>query len=175
MKVAEMIPAAIGQIQINGLWLEFGVASGTTINQIAAMTTQTVYGFDSFDGLPEDWYPKNPLTGEIHPRPKGSYAQKTIPQVAKNVKLVVGLFQDTLPKFQKEKIAFLHMDADLFSSTFFVLEQLNNHIVPGTVILFDDFFDLENVQKAYADWKIKYCRETKMLFKNDWQEAVYLL
>ena len=39
----------------NTLWLEFGVASGNTINYISKFTTDKVYGFDSFEGLPEKW------------------------------------------------------------------------------------------------------------------------
>src|ERR1041384_844953 len=34
---------------------EFGVFKGATINHIASLTTKTVFGFDSFEGLPEDW------------------------------------------------------------------------------------------------------------------------
>jgi hypothetical protein len=39
----------------NTLWLEFGVATGTTINYISRFTNDKVYGFDSFEGLPENW------------------------------------------------------------------------------------------------------------------------
>jgi hypothetical protein len=39
----------------NTLWLEFGVASGNTINYISKFTDEKVYGFDSFEGLPEKW------------------------------------------------------------------------------------------------------------------------
>lgn len=39
----------------NTLWLEFGVASGKTINYISKFTKDKVYGFDSFEGLPEKW------------------------------------------------------------------------------------------------------------------------
>jgi hypothetical protein len=40
-----------------GLALEFGVWSGRTINLIADRVgpSRTVHGFDSFEGLPEDW------------------------------------------------------------------------------------------------------------------------
>jgi S-adenosyl-L-methionine methyltransferase len=38
-----------------GLILEFGVYSGRTINHLASLTQQTIFGFDSFEGLPEDW------------------------------------------------------------------------------------------------------------------------
>lgn len=37
------------------LWLEFGVASGRSINYISQFTKDKVYGFDSFEGLPETW------------------------------------------------------------------------------------------------------------------------
>ena len=37
------------------LWLEFGVAGGKSINYISKFTDDTVYGFDSFEGLPEKW------------------------------------------------------------------------------------------------------------------------
>ena len=37
----------------NTLWLEFGVAGGNTVNYISRFTQDTVYGFDSFEGLPE--------------------------------------------------------------------------------------------------------------------------
>jgi hypothetical protein len=39
----------------NTLWFEFGVASGNTINYISTFTNDKVYGFDSFEGLPEKW------------------------------------------------------------------------------------------------------------------------
>ena len=39
----------------NTLWLEFGVYSGRTINYISKFTNDIVYGFDSFEGLPEKW------------------------------------------------------------------------------------------------------------------------
>src|SRR5450631_2069107 len=40
-----------------GLILEFGVYSGRTINHMAALTQEKLFGFDSFEGLPEDWRP----------------------------------------------------------------------------------------------------------------------
>ena len=40
----------------NGLILEFGVRHGTSIRQLASLTSKPIYGFDSFEGLPEDWH-----------------------------------------------------------------------------------------------------------------------
>ena len=51
-----VLDKAIDAISIErGLVLEFGVFSGKSINHIASRTNLQVYGFDSFEGLPEAW------------------------------------------------------------------------------------------------------------------------
>ena len=68
----------------DGLWLEFGVGSGHTLNLICEYRLQgTVYGFDSFEGLPSDWRPEFP---------KGSFKQPELPQVKSNATLIIGSF-----------------------------------------------------------------------------------
>ncbi|MEX2166600.1 MAG: class I SAM-dependent methyltransferase [Methyloceanibacter sp.] len=125
---------AIELAQPQGLFLEFGVAGGESIRWIADLHPGTVYGFDSFDGLPEDW---NALY------PKGRFATEP-PKVPSNVVLVEGLFADTLPRFlgeRPEPISFLHIDCDLYSSTKCVFDHLGPRLEPGTVILFDEYFN----------------------------------
>ena len=39
----------------NGIWIEFGVYNGHSITYISNFTKNIVYGFDSFEGLPETW------------------------------------------------------------------------------------------------------------------------
>lgn len=51
-----LLDAALQTMSVEGLILEFGVWRGGTINHIAGKTKRTVYGFDSFEGLPEDWF-----------------------------------------------------------------------------------------------------------------------
>jgi hypothetical protein len=66
----------------NTLWLEFGVASGFTINHISNFTSDKVYGFDSFYGLPEKWYDGYE---------EGAFSRNGhLPQVNNNVELVPG-------------------------------------------------------------------------------------
>jgi hypothetical protein len=117
-----------------GLILEFGVATGETINKIAKATeNRTVYGFDSFEGLPEDWRPDQGIK-------KGAFAGP-IPNVLPNVQLVVGLFSDTLPKFVQEHtepVAFIHVDCDLYSSTKCIFDNLKDKMQDGTIIAFDE-------------------------------------
>jgi hypothetical protein len=50
-----LLKAAIEQVEIPGLYCEFGVYRGETINFIASLVKGEVRGFDSFEGLPEDW------------------------------------------------------------------------------------------------------------------------
>jgi len=114
---------------------EFGVFEGTTINHLAQLTSKTIYGFDSFEGLPEAW------SGSI---PKGHFAMEALPKVKSNVKLVKGFFDKSLPGFLKEnpgKAGLLHIDCDLYSSTKTVFELFESRLTPGTVIVFDEYFN----------------------------------
>jgi hypothetical protein len=81
--------------------------------------------------------------------------------------LVVGWFDQTLPGFVKkhqDPIALLHVDCDLYSSTVTILNNLKDQIVPGTVIVFDEYINYPGWQldefKAWQEhikaWGIKY-------------------
>jgi hypothetical protein len=125
---------------MKGIYCEFGVGSGRTINFIASIVPGEIHGFDSFEGLPEDWRAEFP---------KGAFRMAGLPRVAANVKLHKGWFKETLPEFVKEHpqpVAFAHFDADLYSSTKTVLEIIGPQIVEGTVLQFDEFFN-------YPGWK----------------------
>jgi hypothetical protein len=124
----------------DGLYCEFGVYSGSTINFIASRIPKTIYGFDSFEGLPEDWQPGVE---------KGTFQMKNPPRVRKNVELKKGWFNQTIPPFaleHRENCSFVHIDCDLYSSTKTVFDLLGDRIVKGTVLVFDEFFN-------YPGWK----------------------
>jgi hypothetical protein len=125
-----------------GFILEFGVASGSSIGWFSTNYPETrLVGFDSFFGLPESWD-----LGE-HTIPQGHFSTNGKPpqNIINNfpeVEFEVGLFQDTLPTFvEKNKnwyAKIIHLDADLYSSTKFVLENITSLLVPGTILLFDE-------------------------------------
>jgi len=129
-----------------GLWLEFGVGDGTTLGFIADLREdRTVYGFDSFEGLPEEW-----RMSDVRLYPKKKYSRNGISPIfhQKNIQIVPGYFNESLPKFldkHKEKCSFVHIDCDLYSSTLDVLENLvrARRIVSGTTILFDEFHNYQ--------------------------------
>ena len=140
---------ALSKIKPDGLICEFGVADGHTVNYIAdRVPGHPVHGFDSFKGLPERWRDGF----------DAGFFACGMPNVRENVVLYQGLFADSLPDFiakNPEPLAFLHVDCDLYSSTKTVLELMREKIVPGTVIVFDEFFNYPFWQhhEARAWWE----------------------
>ena len=134
-----------------GYVLEFGVATGRTLNHFARlMPHKTIYGFDSFQGLPEDW------TSRMR---KGFFARDNLPTVRKNCVLMVGWFEQGLADWQYNHqnhtpIQFLHIDCDLYSSAHTVLHELRRRIVPGTVIVFDEYINYPGWQQdEFRAWQ----------------------
>lgn len=125
----------------DGLVLEFGVFHGRSLNLIAAREQRPIFGFDSFSGIPESW-------GD---EPAGAYSTDgRKPAVPEHVTLIDGWFEDTLPDFAAQHAgtpaAFVHIDCDIYSSTRCVLENLDPHLVPGTILVFDDFLGIPNAR-----------------------------
>ena len=119
-----------------GLILEFGVYKCETINYLAKrLSNLKIFGFDSFEGLPENWRDGFP---------KGTFSLNEIPSVEDNVVLIKGWFEKSIPDFiiqNQDDIVFLHIDCDLYSSTKTIFNNLNNQIKKGTVIVFDEYFN----------------------------------
>jgi hypothetical protein len=166
-------------VKLDGLWMEFGVYKGGSIGTIASCNPDnTIFGFDSFEGLPEHWTSTNPkgafsLGGEIPGQIfrgenviHGTPYQDWNP----NITLIKGWFEDTLPGFvavHTGPVAFMHIDSDLYSSCKTILSAFTGRIVPGTVICFDDWCgypqntDLDHEIKAFAEFLL----ETGLGFK----------
>lgn len=167
---AQVLRAASDAVSITGgYFLEMGVGTGRSINFLAALNpTKKVYGFDSFEGLPTDWNKGDKIYKA------GSFGLKrkdaNIPLV-KNVVVYKGLFKDVLPKFKKQvlkdhAIALLHIDSDTYESAKDALNLLEDNIIPGTVIVFDEFYNYprfeEHEWRAFQEFvqernlKVKY-------------------
>ena len=134
------IDLALTHAGLEGLVLEFGVYNGKSIRNIASIVDTEVHGFDSFEGIPENW----------NDEPSGSYsANGELPDVPSNVTLHQGWFEDTIPKFinaNSGPIRFMNIDCDLYSSTKTIFDLLGPQIVSGTVIVFDEYI-------GYKSWK----------------------
>jgi len=131
-------------------YLEFGVSQGVSfrwwVDRIKDQGAK-FYGFDTFDGLPEDW-------GSFK---KGDMNNSGKPPVIddKRVKFFKGMFQDTLypnlSEFNLNRLV-VHMDADLYSSTSFVLRTLTEYLLTGDIIIFDEFNVPLHEFKAFTEW-----------------------
>jgi hypothetical protein len=133
-------------------YLEFGVFKGVTLGywtKLLKHQDSFLHGFDSFEGLPETW---------------GLFVDKEVLNVGgvmpkfddPRVRLFKGWFSDTLPKylpeFRPHDSLVVHLDADLYSSTIFVLRQMRPFLRPGTILIFDEFFDREHELKAFTEF-----------------------
>lgn len=154
----------------NGFFLEFGVFKGTSINFMSKQCPhQIFYGFDSFEGLPEDWV-KSDIKSVNSTRPKGHFSLPELPKVNSNVRLIKGFFDESLPRWIKANLtrestmSFLHIDSDLYSSAKTILTELNDYIKPGTIIAFDELCDWQN-SKIYPNW-----RDGEWKALNEWVE-----
>lgn len=144
-------------------YLEFGVAAGESIRAWSRLNTapgSRFFGFDSFEGLPEDW---------MEDSPKGAFGTDgRVPVIDDpRVSFVKGLFQETIDGFslgfRPENRLVMHMDADLYSSTLYVLMHFERHMKPGTILLFDEF-TARNCTDEYAALK-DFCRACRRDYK----------
>lgn len=136
----------------DGFICELGVYKGQSLNEIARyFGPEKVYGFDTFSGLPEFWRAGFP---------KGSFDVSELSlRFEENCVLYKGLFDETLPKFLDEvgtPARLIHVDCDLYSSTSSALRALRPRIEPGTVFVFDEYFNYpgwqEHEHKAFHEF-----------------------
>jgi predicted O-methyltransferase YrrM len=157
--------------------LEFGTGAGhsTRIIDAARRDTQAFYSFDSFEGLPEDWVMGEKILA------KGSFSQNgKIPDIS-GVTFVKGDFAQSIPSHRDlntSTIGFLSIDCDLYASCKTILDLLNDLIVDGTVIYFDEICDWgkgidrypcwpEGEYKAFCEWILDRGRSVEAVGRND--------
>jgi len=174
----EFCLAKLPKIQLDGgIIAEFGVQKGKSINFFARKCPRAlVYGFDSFEGLEEDWQGFN--------QQKGAFSTKgRLPKCEKNVVLFKGWFTETVPTFLEQlaraNINLLHMDADTYKPTAYVLNSLSENLVRGSIIIFDQFFGYPNFQqhefKAWQEFSQKRKIDYIYIGYTEMQVAVQIL
>lgn len=150
-------PWVATQVPAEGVMMECGVFKGRSINAMAKLFPErSLFGFDSFEGLQEDW-----IGADLG---AGAFDQKGVfPEVEKNVTLIKGWVQDTLPPFLKkntDRIAYLHIDTDTYTPAKFILQQVKPRLVKGSIVLFDELI-------GYPFWEIgEYLALTEVLPAN---------
>jgi hypothetical protein len=147
-------------------YLEFGVYKGDSLREWLRLNTHPgsrFWGFDSFAGLPSSWHRFTSATAA------GAFdLHGIVPDIPDSrVRLVKGYFQDTLSDFLETQYTgdrhrlVVHCDADLYSSTLYVLATLNRLMVPGTIIVFDEFSSVLHEFRAFSDFLESFGRQAR--------------
>jgi hypothetical protein len=146
-------------------YLEFGVAGGTSLRWWTdgnAHPDSRFHGFDTFTGIPEAWayFPAGAFS-----------ARAQLPDIDDpRIEYHVGLFQETmapfLQQFRRTRRTVLHLDADLYSSTLFVLANIGPLLEPGDLVIFDEagaVIGFRHEFRALADYSAAFRKEFRLL------------
>ena len=162
----------------NYLFLEFGVFNGDSITRISNILkkyNKQIYGFDSFEGLSEDW--------KGFSEPKGTFTRNgKVPELSNdNIKIIKGDIKKTLKNFlnkNSQKIAFVHIDTDTYETAKYILENIKPRLVKNSIILFDELYnfygwregEFKALLEVFSDNEFNY-----IAFTNSQQVTIQIL
>ena len=136
---------------------EFGVWRGEAFRHLMK-TFKKGYGFDTFEGLPEDW----------HNEKAGTYSSEgSVPKI-EGGEFIVGKFEDTLPKFfakVRPKASLINFDADLYSSTICALHHAKSVIDENTILVFDEFLINKNWEEDEYKALEEFCAKNNYTYE----------
>jgi hypothetical protein len=134
----------------NVLYLEFGVwqgASMRTWSNLLKNPSSNLHGFDSFEGLPEDW---------IDGHSKGHFSTGgTVPSIPDvRLRFYKGWFQDTLPAYTlpDHDVLVASIDCDLYQPARYVLDFLAPHFRAGDFLYFDEFHLPQHEVRSFREF-----------------------
>lgn len=164
----DIVAAQVAQCDV--LYMEFGVYRGDTTrywSKLLRNPRSKLHGFDSFEGLPENWLPQ---------RPRGHFSlQGQVPVVDdRRIQFFRGWFEQTLAGYTlpEHDVLVLNFDADLYSSTIFVLNALERAIVPGTYLYFDEFNHRFHELRAFSEFTQRTGMRCSLLGATRWLDHV---
>jgi O-methyltransferase len=125
-----------------GEFLECGVYKGGTARLLAEVVQRfgaqkRIHLFDTFQGMP--------ATTEVDLHQEGDFVDTSIREVEtligrfKNVVLHPGRIPETFRGIESVSVAFAHVDVDIFQSDLDCCEFIYPRLVPGGVMIFDDY------------------------------------
>lgn len=159
-------------------FLEFGVFNGDSITKISNILkkyNKQIFGFDSFEGLSEDW--------KGFSEPKGAFTRNgKVPELSNdNIKIIKGDIKKTLKNFlnkNSQKIAFVHIDTDIYETAKYILENIKPRLVKNSIILFDELYnfygwregEFKALHEVFSDNEYNY-----IAFTNSQQVSIQIL
>tara|TARA_R110002049_G_scaffold175756_2_gene343053 strand:+ start:274 stop:963 length:690 start_codon:yes stop_codon:yes gene_type:complete len=154
--------------EVKGCVVECGVWRGGMSAGIAATlgADRAYYLYDSFEGLPD---PQEELDGQKaiawtkatdskdyfdNCSASPDFAERAMNLAgATHFRLIQGWFENTLPtQAPDEPIALLRIDGDWYDSTMVCLENLFEKVVPGGLIIMDDYLIWDGCSRALHDY-----------------------
>lgn len=166
--------------ELPGAFAEFGVMKGGSLELLAKLHPEReIYGIDGFEGLPK------PTIEDVHKQ--GEFALSNDEYEAlrahfDNCCMNVRILRGYSPKIfesipNDETFAFVHIDVDLFRSVGDALNYFFKRMVPGGMMLFDDFgyITTPGATKALLQWDKPCTWKGELRFANNIFGGQYLI
>jgi hypothetical protein len=195
----------LGPQDSDELVLDLGVWLGWSTRLIFDACGRTVYGFDTFSGLVEDWQIDDqvvikrgtfslsePLAQRFE-RDTGVSLHEGIPAaLGRDVQFIRGSTYDTLAPFLADRpaapIRFFHMDLDTYESCLHALETCKDRFIEGSTLVFDEylvtnaemraFFEFQNqyeLEWRYRAWGLEIMEMNIEMVSARWKRVAYYL
>lgn len=157
-------------IDLPGDVLEFGVYKGTSLVRLLSFrdlleceSSRKVIGFDIFGKFPDQLslesdkeFVQQFETAGGEGINKNEFENLLNIKGFRNFSLIEGDILKTLPQYLMEhpslKIAMLHIDVDVYEPSKAILESLWSKIVPGGILMLDDYGVVEGETKAVDEF-----------------------
>lgn len=155
------------------LLLDLGVWIGWSTRLISDSCGRTVYGFDTFSGLVEDWqiddqavirrgtFSLSEPLAERFMRDTGVSLDDGLPApLGRKVQFIRGSTYETLAPFLADRptasIKLFHMDLDTYESCLHALETCKDHFVEGSILVFDEYLVTNGEMRAFYEFQSRY-------------------
>ena len=165
----------ISESNLVGDIVECGVWKGGSMMAVALALTRNkqthrvLHLFDTFDGMPPPTDLDKDFLGnsaarqmEIQNKDASIWARAQLDEVTENMnstayprenlRFVKGKVEDTLPAKAPDSIALLRLDTDWYESTKHELDHLFPRLVPGGVLIVDDYGHWQGARKAVDEY-----------------------
>jgi hypothetical protein len=155
------------------LLLDLGVWLGWSTRLISDASERMVYGFDTFEGLVEDWQIDDQILirqgtfslseplAQRSMRDTGVSLDDGLPAaLGRKVQFIRGSTYETLAPFLADRpaapIALFHMDLDTYESCLHALETCKDRFVEGSILVFDEYLVTNGEMRAFYEFQSQY-------------------
>ncbi len=175
---------------VEGDIVECGVGYGRSLFAFSLFSKifnidRHLYGFDSFQGLPEPSPEDAPEKLNIKKGHYSTYKEGVIRYliysgidrdfINKGITLNEGYFSNTLDKYNGEGIALLHLDVDLYSSYKETLNFFYSKVVKRGIIAFDEYQAVDKFPGARKAIDEFLFHKKEKLIKSDIIDRYYVI